>query len=217
MNDAIYPNSGFDFPYVDCDRDSEIIKQLGFIPGLKEFLMIRQVHALEHATVWMLSDFTSVSKNKLSTSYLSADNETIGGLSTEKGFYLYGDVNPMRLKRAVNSALSRLQRGEWNLALHPRCGTNSSVAMLLTAGMTATAHLTLPKEPVHQFIGMGLAALVANFAAPDIGIYVQKYITTSIPFNLKLKKITKIIDKSGDRSFFIQLEWMNNYMRSGIL
>ena len=210
MNEAIYPNLGFDFPYANPHQDSELIDQLGFIPGLKEFLMIRQVHALEHATVWLLSDIKGSNRTKLSSSYLSTDNETIGGLSTDKGFYLYGDINPVKLKRAVNSALSRLQKGEWNLALHPRCGTNSSVAMLLTAGMTATAHLSLPKEPIHQFIGMGLATLAANFVAPDLGIYVQKHITTSIPFNLKLKKITKIIDKSGDRSFFVQLEWVSN-------
>lgn len=211
MNEAIYPNSRFDFPYANPHQDSELIDQLGFVPGLKEFLMIRQVHALEHATVWLLSDIKGSNRTKLSSSYLSTDNETIGGLSTDKGFYLYGDINPVKLKRAVNSALSRLQKGEWNLALHPRCGTNSSVAMLLTAGMAATAHLSLPKEPIHQFIGMGLATLAANFVAPDLGIYVQKHITTSIPFNLKLKKITKIIDKSGDRSFFVQLDWVNNY------
>ena len=211
MNDAIYPQLGFSFPYAARDRDSELIEQLGFVPGLKEFLMIRQVHALEHATVWMLSDAMGSSKTKLSSSYLSADNETIGGLSTDKGFYLYGDINPLKLKRAVNSALTRLQEGEWNLALHPRCGTNSSVAMLLTAGMAATAHISLPKEPLHQFIGMGLAALAANCIAPDLGIYVQKYITTSVPFNLKLKKITKIIAKSGDRSYFVQLDWVDRY------
>ena len=208
MNDASYLNPRFNFPNLDPDLDSQLIDQLGFIPGLKEFLMIRQVHALEHATVWMLSDIAGLSKPKLSTSYLSADNENIGGLSTEKGFYIYGDINSLRLKRAVKSALTRLQKGEWNLALHPRCGTNSSVAMLLTAGMAMTAHLTLPRSPIHQFMGMGLATLTANYLAPDLGIYVQKYITTSIPFNLELKKITKIIDKSGDCSYFVRLDWI---------
>ena len=211
MNDAIYPNIGFDLAYDNPDRDSDTIEQLGFIPGLKEFLMIRQVHALEHATVWMLSDLARADKTKkLSSSYLSADNETIGGLSTEKGFYLYGDIDPIKLKRAVNSALYRLQKGESHLALHPRCGTNSSVAMLLTAGMAIAAHVSLPREPVHQLVGMGLATLAANCIAPDLGIYVQKYVTTSIPFNLKLKKITKIISKSGDRSYFVSLDWVGN-------
>lgn len=209
MNDVIHANVGFDSPYFHPHQDAELLEQFGFIPGLKEFLIIRQVHALEHATVWMLSDKVNYKKTKLSTSYLSADNETIGGLSTEKGFYLYGEINPLRLRKAVNLALNRLQQGEWNLALHPRCGTNSSVAAMLTAGMAATAHLALPRSPVHQIMGMGLAALTANYLAPDIGIYVQKYITTAIPFNLKLQKITKIIDKSGNSGYFVGLKWIS--------
>ncbi len=210
MNDATINHLGFDFPYFYPDRDAELIKHLGFIPGLKEFVIVRQVHALEHATVWILSGLTDFSKSQLTTSYLSADNETIGGLSTEKGFYLYGEIDPLKLRRAVTSALTRLQQGEWNLALHPRCGTNSSVAMLLTAGMTMTAHLTLPREPIHQFIGLGLATLAANYLAPDIGIYVQKYITTAIPFNLQLKNITKVVDKSGNSGYFVRLNWISS-------
>ena len=211
MIDATYTNPGFDFP--NSHGDTELIKQLGFLPGLKEFLTIRQVHALEHATVWVLSSLgNSSTATKFSASYLSADNEDIGGMSTEKGFYLYGNVDSLRLRRAVNLALTRLQQGEWNLALHPRCGTNSSVAMMLTTSMAMMAHLSLPKEPIHQLMGMGLATLAANYLAPDIGIYVQKYITTAIPFNLQLKKITKITDKSGNSGYFVRLDWINiNY------
>jgi hypothetical protein len=208
MQDAIFHNSGLDC-YFHPNQDTELLEQFGFIPGLKEFLVIRQVHALEHATVWMLSDAVNFKKSKLSTSYLSADNETIGGLSTEKGFYLYGEINPLKLRRAVNLALIRLQQGEWNLALHPRCGTNSSVAAMLTAGMAVTAHFALPRSPFHQIMGMGLASITANYLAPDLGIYVQKYITTAIPFNLKLQKITQIRDKSGKVSYFVKLNWIN--------
>ena len=210
MSDAIYANLGFNFPYPN--HDTELIQQLGFIPGLKEFITTRQIHALEHGTVWILSNSTNTLSKKLSTSYLSADNdnETIGGLSTEKGFYLYGDLNPFKLRNAVHTALSRLQQGEWNLALHPRCGTNSSVAMMLTTGMAMMAHFTLPKEPIHQLIGIGLATVAANYLAPDIGIYVQKYITTAIPFNLEVKKITKITDKSGNSGYFVRLNWIDN-------
>ena len=209
MNDAIYADARLDSLYDYPSQDAELLQQFGFIPGLREFLVIRQIHALEHATVWILSDTVNSKKTKL-TSYLSTDNETIGGLSTEKGFYLYGDINPFKLRRAVNLALTRLQQGEWNLALHPRCGTNSSVAAMLTAGMAITAHFTLPRSPLHQFMGMGLAALAANYLAPDLGIYVQKYITTAIPFNLKLEKITKITDKSGNSGYFVRLQWIAN-------
>ena len=208
MSDAIYTNAEFN-PYFRPNLDAELLEQLGFIPGLKEFIVIRQVHALEHATVWMLSD-TLNRKTKLPNSYLSTDNETIGGLSTEKGFYLYGEIDPLKLRRAVNLALLRLQQGDYNLALHPRCGTNSSVAAMLTTSMAMMAHFSLPKEPLHQIVGMGLAAFTANYIAPDLGIYVQKYITTAIPFNLKVKKITKITDKSGNCGYFVRLDWITN-------
>jgi hypothetical protein len=209
MNDAIFPNSGLDSCF-HPHQDTDLLEQFGFIPGLKEFLTIRQIHALEHATVWMLSDGVNAKRTKLSTSYLSTDNETIGGLSTDQGFYLYGEINPLQLRKAVNLALIRLQAGEWNLALHPRCGTNSSVAAVLTAGMAITAHFALPRSPLHQIMGMGLATMTANYLAPELGIYVQKYITTAIPFNLKLQKITKITDKSGKLGYFVKLKWINN-------
>ena len=208
MSDAIYVNSGLDF--YNPNHDTELIEQLGFIPGFKEFVITRQIHALEHGTVWMLSNSTSLKPKKTSISYLSADNETIGGLSTDRGFYLYGNINPHKLRNAVNTALTRLQQGEWNLALHPRCGTNSSVAMMLTTTMAMIAHLSLPKEPIHQLMGMGLATVTANYLAPDLGIYVQKYITTAIPFNLKVKKITRISDKSGNSGYFVQLNWVDS-------
>jgi hypothetical protein len=55
-------------------------------------------------------------------------------------------------------------------------------------------------------MGVGLAAITANYLAPDLGIYVQKYITTAIPFNLKLQKITRITDKSGKSGYFVKLK-----------
>ena len=36
-------------------QDADLLRQLNFVPGLKEVLTLRQVHALEHATVWVLS------------------------------------------------------------------------------------------------------------------------------------------------------------------
>ena len=209
MSDAIYANVEFN-SYFRPHQDVELLEQFGFIPGLKEFVVIRQVHALEHATVWMLSNSVDFEKTKLSSNYLSTDNETIGGLSTEKGFYLYGEIEPLKLRRAVNSALLRLQQGDYNLALHPRCGTNSSVAAMLTTSMAMMAHFSLPKEPLHQIMGMGLAVFAANYFASDLGIYVQKYITTAIPFNLQVKKITKIVDRSGNSGYFVRLKWIDN-------
>jgi hypothetical protein len=192
--------SNLDWLVPKNNQDSELIEQWGFLPGLKEFLMLRQVHALEHATVWILS---SLDRNQFQ------DDQTIGGLSTEQGFFLYGKINPLKLKKAVQLALTRLQKGEWNLALHPRCGTNASVASVLTTGMILTTHIILPKEPITQILGIGLAGLAANYFAPEIGMSVQKYLTTAIPFNLKIKEIRPTIDRWGRPAHFIHLKWQN--------
>lgn len=183
-------------------QDSEILNKLGFIPGFKDFLMLRQVHALEHATVWVLSNLGQRHNSP-------QDNETLGGLSTETGFFLYGDINSVKLKQAVRIALTRLKRGDWDLALHPRCGTNSSVAIALTTGMILTTHLMLPREPIGQLLGMGLATMTATYLAPEIGMSVQKYITTSIPFNLKIGDIAQTVDTWGRSAHFVGLQWQN--------
>ncbi|MDJ0678685.1 MAG: DUF6391 domain-containing protein [Xenococcaceae cyanobacterium MO_167.B52] len=195
-------HDSWDWFYPRQTQDSEMLQQLGFIPGFKDFLMLRQVHALEHATVWVLSN---LGKNQNS----SQDNETLGGLSTEQGFFLYGDINSEKLKQAVRIALTRLKKGDWDLALHPRCGTNSSVAIALTTGMVLTAHLMLPREPIGQLLGMGLATMTASYLAPEIGMSVQKYVTTSIPFNLKIGDIAKTADRWGRSAHFVRLQWQN--------
>jgi Domain of unknown function (DUF6391) len=208
MSDAIFNHNknhhafdySLDWLVPKSNQDSELLEQWGFIPGLKEFLMLRQVHALEHATVWTLSSLDKTQPE---------DDQTIGGLSTEQGFFLYGQINPLQLKKAVQIALTRLQKGEWDLALHPRCGTNAAVATLLTAGTLLTTHLILPREPITQLLGMGLAGLAANYFAPEIGISVQKYFTTAIPFNLQIKEISPTKDRWGRQAHFIHLKWQN--------
>ncbi|MDJ0716257.1 MAG: DUF6391 domain-containing protein [Prochloraceae cyanobacterium] len=200
----------FDY-YPEPSRDKEILKELGFIPGLKEILMLRQVHALEHATVWVLSETDKASNNREASANLNQkDNENLGGLSTERGFYLYGQVNPLALKRAVLAALKRIQSGEWDLAVHPRCGTNLSVAMFLTTGLVLGAHLLLPRGPIEQVIGVGIAATTAAQLAPDLGREAQKYLTTSIPFNLEVKNISHTSDIWGRPAYFVGVQWRDS-------
>ena len=188
-------------PYNNSDRD--ILRQWGFIPGLPEFLMLRQVHALEHATVWMLSRLHATNFQD------KADDLSLGGLSTERGFFLYGSVSQIQLKQAVKLALTKLQRGEWNLALHPRCGTNASVSALLTTGAILTSYAVLPKDPLSQLLGIGVAGMVTTWIAPDIGMSVQRYLTTAIPFNLHFDSIHKTKDKWGRPAHFIRLRWQD--------
>ena len=201
-------SSGFlepDFP--QPSQDADLLKQLSFVPGLKEILMLRQVHALEHATVWVLGQSKSAYASTKSSSNFQVDNELLSGLSTEQGFYLYGEVNISNLRRAVTLALHRLKSGESDLAVHPRCGTNASVAMLLTAGLAVGMHLLLPFRPIEQLVGLGLAATTASELAPDIGALAQRYVTTAIPFNLAIENITVTRDVWGREAHFVKVRW----------
>jgi hypothetical protein len=189
-------------PY--ATQDSSLLGQLNFLPGLKELLMLRQVHALEHATVWVLSETNSPEQNNL-----RADNETLGGFSTDSGFYLYGQIQPRDLQRAVRIALERLQGGQWHLAIHPRCGTNASVTMMVTAGFVLGAHFLLPRGPVEQLIGLGVAFGTAVQVAPDLGGYAQKYLTTAIPFNLELVNVVRTTDFWGRSAHFVSVRWQD--------
>ncbi|MBW4548286.1 MAG: hypothetical protein KME25_28170 [Symplocastrum torsivum CPER-KK1] len=188
-------------------QDADLLRQLNFVPGLKEILMLRQVHALEHATVWVLGERGNLGNANGSTTTRQSDNVTLGGLSTDEGFYLYGRVNLADLRRAVPTALQRLTTGEWDLAVHPRCGTNLSVGMFLTAGLALGTHLLLPRGPIEQIIGLGIAAAAATQLTPDIGSLAQRYLTTAIPFNLTVVDITPTSDIWGRPAHFVQVRW----------
>ncbi len=179
-------------------QDSDLLKQIGFIPGFKELLMIRQVHALEHATVWVLGE-------KFGHSQMDA----IAGMSTENGFYLYGDLDFNELRQGVYKALERLKQGEWSLAVHPRCGTNFSVTVLLAMGMMAGTSLVAPKNLLSQLFGVSLAGVTALEIAPEVGKLVQKYVTTGIPFNLEVVNIGQSADIWGKTAHFVQLRWQD--------
>ncbi|MGB5961509.1 MAG: DUF6391 domain-containing protein [Coleofasciculaceae cyanobacterium] len=190
----------WDFAAPQPTQDADLLKQLNFLPGFKELLMVRQVHALEHATVWVLDQRQATSPS---------DNNSLGGLSTDEGFYLYGQVNTTDLKRAVPTALSRLKTGEWDLAVHPRCGTNLSVGMFLTAGLAIGAHLLLPRSPLEQMLGIGIAAATATQLTPDLGTLAQRHLTTSIPFNLAITDISATSDLWGRAAHFVQVRWQD--------
>ncbi|NWF59851.1 MAG: hypothetical protein HXY43_11325 [Fischerella sp.] len=215
MNTSTYAKTNeFPFDFVNFDLttpqptlDADLLRQLSFIPGLKEILMLRQVHALEHATVWVLSESKSTHPPLVTSSNFQIDNELLSGLSTDRGFFLYGEVNISDLRRAVTLALHRLTNGEWHLAVHPRCGTNLSVAMLLTAGLAVGAHVLLPRGPIEQLVGLGLAATTAAELAPNIGALAQRYLTTAIPFNLETENITRTHDVWGREAYFVKVRW----------
>lgn len=193
-------------PTPQASQDTELLRQIGFLPGMREMLIVRQVHALEHATVWILSGLPD---RRISPQADWEDKSGLGGLSTEQGFYLYGQANTADVRRAVNQALFRITNGEWNLAVHPRCGTNLSVGMLLTASIAFGVHFLLPRNPIEQLLGLGFAATTAAQITPELGRFVQQYITTAVPFNLRVRDVSSVQDAWGRPAHFIRTEWID--------
>ena len=129
---------------------------------------IRRNHALEHATIHVLT-----SQNP----YLS-----LIGYSDWKGFNIYGQLELEQLTQAAQEALKRLKAGERHLAIHPRCGTVLATMGIL-GGLVA-------------FLTMGLSRSRSRFrwaSLPDVltattagvvmgqpvGLLLQQHLTTS--------------------------------------
>jgi hypothetical protein len=133
---------------------------------------VRRNHALEHATVHILSQ--------------RHPEKTIYARSQPSGLVVYGDLPTEEVARAVDEALMRLRRGEHQLAIHPNCGTNlvtagglSGLAAVLTMRVQQVGR---KKRDLRQWVSslplVILAATVALLFAQPLGQTLQLYVTT---------------------------------------
>lgn len=137
---------------------------------------IRQNHALEHATMHILAR--------------SNPGLQVVGRSTAKGFLVYGDVDTQTLASAVSEGLARLQAGEHELAVHPRCGTGVATAGIL-AGLAAFVALqTERKSKLAALPKVLVSSTLAVLVSQPLGLTVQREITTSP--NLEAARIGRI-------------------------
>lgn len=148
---------------------------------------VRQNHALEHATISLLTQ-----RNPRSV---------LRGRSTAKGFYVYGDLDINDLRECAAEALERLRNGEPEMAIHPRCGTNLAVAGMM-AGLSSVLAGEIPPRR-NRYSRAVLASLVSLFFAPPVGMYVQKRFTTQTP-----EDDMQIVDVAkrgmfGNQSYFV--------------
>ncbi len=125
---------------------------------------VRRNHALEHATMHVLSQH----KGALS----------VVGRSSFSGFALYGHLSTQDVTEAVHEALERLRQGEHHLAVHPNCGTN-----VVTSGSAAglAAFLALggnSKRRLDRLPGALLAAVAALILSQPLGPLLQAKLTT---------------------------------------
>jgi hypothetical protein len=126
---------------------------------------VRENHALEHATIVLLSK--------------QFPEARLSGVSFARGFFVFGEVPTAAVRPTAERALERLRGGEPEMAVNERCGTNLAVAGMLT-GVSAMsiARLRKPYNTVNNVILASTAALVLS---RPVGLLVQRYITTRTP------------------------------------
>ncbi len=127
---------------------------------------IRWNHAIEHATIHILSRMTPFT--------------SMAGRSNSRGFYIYGDLPTELLQQAVQEAIERLQSGERHLAIHPNCGTNMIASAVLAAGGTMLAVTGSRKRGLIEQIPAGiLGALLGVVIGQLVGMRMQARLTTN--------------------------------------
>ncbi len=147
-----------------------------------DFPIIRRVrrnHALEHATIHLLSRMNRTLR--------------MAGRSSDGGFILVGEVPTDQVENAVSDALKRLNNGESNLALHPNCGTNLVTAGALTT-MAALVGLGNKSKPITaDRISWTMSLMImAIIVAQPLGMTLQKHVTTDgDPGDLEVVSITR--------------------------
>lgn len=128
---------------------------------------VRQNHALEHATVTILTN--------------DLPGLSVSARSNRHGFTIFADLDTALVRRAADEAMERLRAGETELAIHPNCGTNLAVGMSL-ALMGSLYSLTAMRQRTRLATALGSA--VASFmVARPLGTLAQKYLTTQPNLN----------------------------------
>lgn len=127
---------------------------------------IRKNHALEHATVHLLTE--------------ALPNVSFGGWSFIKGFWILGQAELQDVQKAAEMAYARLNNGEKKLAIHPNCGTNVAVIGLCTAAaaMLTTLGSDEDESGMTKFSAFTTAGMIGALAGKPLGPKVQEKITT---------------------------------------
>ena len=126
----------------------------------------RRNHALEHATIHILS--------------ARFPGRAMARHSNPTGFFLIGDLPTEDVREAVTEALTRLQNGEYNLAIHEGCGTNYVVtgglaALFAFVGMSGTRN---NRERLERLPLVMLLSILAFMLSRPLGPALQMRVTT---------------------------------------
>jgi hypothetical protein len=123
---------------------------------------IRQNHAIEHATVTVLT--------------ARQPHLRLSARSTSRGYTIFADLDPALVRDAMDEAMARLRAGDVDLAIHPNCGTNLAVGTSLAmAGVLFAFSSARLRTRVATVMAGSMAGLVA---ARPLGTLVQRHVTT---------------------------------------
>ncbi len=142
----------------------KVLGRLRGVWNIPPLLNTRRNHAIEHATIHLLSS--------------RLPGVRMAGRSTPFGFYVYGDVPTEMLEQATREAIALLQRGESHLAIHPHCGTNLVTASTLAGVATVLSVAGRRRRWWDKVMAALAAATVALAAAQPLGYWVQEHVTT---------------------------------------
>jgi hypothetical protein len=141
--------------------------------------MLRQHHAIEHATVTILSQ-------RLPGVPMMARSDL-------SGFTLFGEVDAATVEAAANEAMARLQGGETNLAVHPNCGTNLVTSAVLSGAAAMLAAGGKNRSWADRLPAAVLATTLALIVAVPAGRWMQQNVTTSPQVDgLRITGVTKL-------------------------
>jgi hypothetical protein len=150
-------------------------------PGQPAAYVLRQHHAIEHATVTLIAR--------------RAPGSQVVARSDLLGFMVYGDVDTAILQATAEEALARLQAGEAALAVHPNCGTNLATAGILS-GLAALAAGSGRNRSLWDRVPSAiLGATLALIVAIPLGRWVQANVTTTNQVaGLRITSVARIAD-----------------------
>jgi hypothetical protein len=174
----------------------------GFLSALLEVPLISRVrrnHALEHATMQVLSEHQR--------------DQSLMGRSSVWGFYIYGDVGTEDVLNAAREGLRRLKAGRRGMAIHPNCGSNYVVAgtiaglsaFLALGGLSRNRRERLLDRLARLPIACATATLGIILSRP-LGAALQAHVTTKADVgDLRVDGVTRN-ERAGTAVHFVRTE-----------
>ena len=173
---------------------------------------VRRNHALEHATIHVLSE--------------RVHRFGVQGNATWGGYYLnlYGDVDLAAVEESAREALRRMKAGQNQLAIHPNCGTVLLTTATLTTLTGQAVFAVEQKRARLDRLDMGsflailptavLAVVFAIIVSRPMGMYLQTFTTDGQPGDLHIREVREIRPSPLTHAFRVLLGRAKTPMKS---